>query len=130
MDLWAVGCTLGAMLFRKPVLFKGDDEFDQLVKIAAVLGTEGLHAFTRKYGIELDAELAARVGRNPRQPWSALVNAGNQELVTPDALDLLERLLAYDPQARITASEALQHPFFDPVRVAAAPGRHATRAHA
>jgi serine/threonine protein kinase len=49
LDLWGVGCTLGSMLFRTPVLFRGEDEFDQLVKIANVLGTESLYAFLTKY---------------------------------------------------------------------------------
>merc|ERR1712032_586858 len=35
---------------------------------------------------------------------------------SPECLDLLQRMLEYEPQARITAGEALRHPFFDEVR--------------
>lgn len=36
--------------------------------------------------------------------------------VQPEAIDLISRVLQYDPQARLTASEALVHPFFDELR--------------
>lgn len=36
--------------------------------------------------------------------------------VQPDAIDLISRILQYDPQARLTASEAMAHPFFDELR--------------
>jgi cyclin-dependent kinase len=31
-------------------------------------------------------------------------------------VDLLARLLQYDPQKRISASEALEHPYFDELK--------------
>ncbi len=43
LDVWGVGCILAALLFKRPVFFRGEDEFDQLVKITRVLGSEGLH---------------------------------------------------------------------------------------
>jgi casein kinase II subunit alpha len=60
--------------------------------------------------------LEALVGRHSRKPWSKFVNADNQHLVTPEAIDFLDKLLRYDHQERITAKEAQKHPFFDPVR--------------
>lgn len=47
------------------------------------------------------------------------MTADNQHLVTPEALDLLDRMLRYNHQERITAKEAMEHPFFAPVRQAA-----------
>lgn len=41
-------------------------------------------------------------------------------LAKPEALDFLERLLRYDHQERMTAKEAMMHPYLAPVREAAA----------
>ena len=116
LDLWSLGCVFAGMIFRKEPFFNGHDNYDQLVRIAKVLGTQELHAYLNKYRIELDLHLEALVGRHSRKPWSKFVNADNQHLVTPEAIDFLDKLLRYDHQERITAKEAQKHPFFDPVR--------------
>ena len=116
LDLWSLGCVFAGMTFRKEPFFNGHDNYDQLVRIAKVLGTQELHAYLNKYRIELDPHLEALVGRHSRKPWSKFVNADNQHLVTPEAIDFLDKLLRYDHQERITAKEAQKHPFFDPVR--------------
>ena len=116
LDLWSLGCVFAGMIFRKEPFFNGHDNYDQLVRIAKVLGTQELHAYLNKYRIELDPHLEALVGRHSRKPWSKFVNADNQHLVTPEAIDFLDKLLRYDHQERITAKEAQKHPFFDPVR--------------
>jgi len=115
LDLWSLGCVFAGMIFRKEPFFNGHDNYDQLVRIAKVLGTQELHAYLNKYRIELDPHLEALVGRHSRKPWSKFVNADNQHLVTPEAIDFLDKLLRYDHQ-EITAKEAQKHPFFDPVR--------------
>ena len=116
LDLWSLGCVFAGMIFRKEPFFNGHDNYDQLVRIAKVLGTQELHAYLNKYRIELDPHLEALVGRHSRKPWSKFVNADNHHLVTPEAIDFLDKLLRYDHQERITAKEAQKHPFFDPVR--------------
>ncbi len=40
MDMWSVGCMFAGMIFRREPFFKGNDNYDQLVKIARVLGTQ------------------------------------------------------------------------------------------
>ena len=65
-----------------------------------MLGTDELDLYLRKYGIELDPQLEALVGRHSRKPWTKFVTAENQHLVTPEALDFLDHLLRYDHQAR------------------------------
>ena len=48
--------------------------------------------------------------------WNSFVKQENQHLVSHDALDFLDRLLRYDHQERLTAEEAMQHPYFNPIR--------------
>ena len=65
-----------------------------------VLGTDELYAYLSKYGIELDPQLEALVGRHSRKPWTKFVSPENQHLVTPESLDFLDKLLRYDHQVR------------------------------
>ena len=116
LDLWSVGCVLAAMVFRKEPFFYGQDNQDQLVKIAKFLGTDDLYAYLNKYHLQLDPALEAKVGRHSKKPWVRLVNQDNQHLVTREAVDLIDKLLRYDHAERLTAQEAMAHPFFDPVR--------------
>ncbi|KAK1682372.1 hypothetical protein QYE76_043220 [Lolium multiflorum] len=118
LDMWSLGCMFAGMIFRKEPFFYGHDNHDQLVKIAKVLGTDGLNAYLNKYRIELDPQLEALVGRHSRKPWSKFINADNQHLVSPEAIDFLDKLLRYDHQDRLTAREAMAHPYFLQVRAA------------
>ena len=65
-----------------------------------VLGTDELYSYLHKYGIELDPQLEALIGRHSRKAWARFINAENQHLVTPEATDFLDKLLRYDHQVR------------------------------
>ncbi len=49
-------------IFRKEPFFHGHDNFDQLVKIAKVLGTQDLYAYLEKYSIEIDPHFSQLLG--------------------------------------------------------------------
>jgi len=115
LDMWSLGCMFAGMIFRKEPFFNGHDNYDQLVKIAKVLGTDSLYAYLDKYHIELDPHLEALVGRHSRKPWNKFVNSENSHLVSPEALDFLDKLLRYDHQERLTSKEAQAHPYFNVV---------------
>ncbi|DBB06238.1 TPA: Homeobox protein HD-6 [Trebouxia sp. C0006] len=122
LDMWSLGCMFAGMMFRKEPFFYGHDNYDQLVKIAKVLGTDELYNYLSKYGIELDPQLEGLVGRHARRPWNKFTTSENSHLVTPEGMDFLDNLLKYDHQFyamvqdRLTAKEAMAHPFFAPVR--------------
>jgi casein kinase II subunit alpha len=90
LDMWSLGCMfagmvrlkhernhydddasslshtytiVGTQIFRKEPFFHGHDNQDQLVKIAKVLGTEGLYAYLDKYTIVLDPHFQSMIGR-------------------------------------------------------------------
>ncbi|XP_044309260.1 casein kinase II subunit alpha-like isoform X2 [Varanus komodoensis] len=71
LDMWSLGCMLASMIFRKEPFFHGHDNYDQLVRIAKVLGTEDLYDYIDKYNIELDPRFNDILGRpdseRPRQ---------------------------------------------------------------
>ena len=116
LDMWSLGCMFAGMIFRKEPFFAGHDNYDQLVRIAKVLGTDELYAYLNKYRIELDPNFETLIGRHSRKPWNKYVTAENQHLVSTDAIDFLDKLLRYDHQERITAKEAQSHPYFDVLR--------------
>lgn len=43
LDIWSTGAMFAGIIFKKEPFFQGTDNFDQLVKIAKVLGTDDLH---------------------------------------------------------------------------------------
>ncbi len=44
-------------------------------------------------------QLESLVGQHGRKPWTRFVNADNQHLVSPEAMDFIDKLLRYDHQA-------------------------------
>ncbi|KAI5308109.1 Casein kinase II subunit alpha [Ascosphaera atra] len=110
------------MIFKKEPFFHGSSNLDQLVKIAKVLGTDELFEYLDKYDIELDPQYDEILMRFPRKPWSSFVTPDNQKFVSKEAIDFLDKLLRYDHAERLTAQEAMDHPYFAPVRLAAEQG--------
>ncbi|CAG2105155.1 unnamed protein product [Medioppia subpectinata] len=115
LDMWSLGCMLASMIFRKEPFFHGHDNYDQLVRIAKVLGTEDLYEYLNKYQIELDPRFDDILGRHSRKRWERFVHSENSHLVSPEALDFLDKLLRYDHTDRLTAREAMDHAYFYPV---------------
>jgi casein kinase II subunit alpha len=136
LDMWSLGAMFASMIFRKEPFFHGNSNSDQLVKIAKVLGTEDLFDYLDKYDIELDAQYDDILGRFPKRNWHTFVTSENQRFVSNDAIDFLDKLLRYDHQVcgdciemdesilwltlyfqeRLTAKEAMEHQYFEPVR--------------
>lgn len=61
LDMWSLGAMFAGMIFRKEPFFHGHDNYDQLVKIAKVLGTDDLYAYLDKYDVQLDRWVRMRV---------------------------------------------------------------------
>lgn len=116
LDLWSLGAMFAAMIFRKDPFFCGHDNYDQLVKIARVLGTDSLYEYLGKYGIEIDAQLENLIGNHSKKSWTKFVSNENAHLVSSEAIDFLDKLLRYDHQERLTCQEAMAHPYFAVVR--------------
>lgn len=104
------------MIFQQDPFFRGHDNYDQLVRIARILGTEKLDEYIKKYNIELDSRFGDLLGRHSRKRWDRFIRPENEHLVNTDAIDFLDGLLKYDHMARFTAEEAMNHPYLAPVK--------------
>ncbi|CAD2091226.1 casein kinase 2, alpha subunit, putative [Plasmodium vinckei] len=116
LDMWSLGCMLAGMIFKKEPFFCGHDNYDQLVKIAKVLGTEDLHAYLKKYNIKLKPHYLNILGEYERKPWSHFLNQSNMDIAKDEVIDLIDKMLIYDHAKRIAPKEAMEHPYFKDVR--------------
>jgi len=117
LDMWSLGCMLASMIFQQDPFFRGHDNYDQLVRIARVLGTEKLDEYIKKYNIELDTRFNDLLGRHSRKRWERFIRPDNEHLINAEALDFLDNLLKYDHMQRLTAKEAMDHPYLKPIKV-------------
>ncbi|SPO38936.1 probable glycogen synthase kinase 3 alpha [Pseudozyma flocculosa] len=107
IDIWSTGCVMAELMQGQP-LFPGESGIDQLVEIIKVLGTpsrEQIKTMNPNY-------MEHKFPQIRPHPFSKVF----RPRTPPDAIDLISRLLEYTPSARLTAVEALCHPFFDELR--------------
>jgi len=104
MDIWSVGCIFAELLLRKPIL-PGNDAQHQLELIFSLLGSpseEDIQSIP-------NPRIRERVSRMPKRkpkPFEVIFRDSN-----PSAIDLLKKMLVFNPEKRISVEEAIQHPY-------------------
>jgi len=106
IDVWSLGCVFAELILGKP-LFPGESGIDQLVEIIKVLGTPSKQEIFAMNPHYTDFKFPFI---NP-SPWAKVFSANKK--ACPDTIDLLSKMLVYDPVKRITAGDAMAHAFFD-----------------
>ncbi|EPQ31257.1 uncharacterized protein PFL1_01442 [Pseudozyma flocculosa PF-1] len=104
LDMWSVGCILAELIGGQPI-FPGKDYVDQITRINSVLGSPS-DSVVDKIGSERAKTYIKALPRMPAVPLQNLYPTAS-----PEAVDLLSRLLTWDPAERLTADEALRHPW-------------------
>ncbi|XP_043457922.1 mitogen-activated protein kinase 15 isoform X2 [Prionailurus bengalensis] len=105
VDMWSLGCVLGEMLRGRP-LFPGTSTLHQLELILETIpppSKEDLLALSSSFS----ASVLPCLGSRPRQTLDALLPPDTP----PEALDLLKGLLVFAPGKRLSAAQALRHPY-------------------
>ncbi len=133
VDIWSIGCILAELLSmqegnvpgyqdRKPLFpggscyplsgegeaLKKDEKLDQLSVILSVIGTPSVEDMLT---IGSASEYVSSLGKMPPKPLKKIFPAA-----APLALDLLSKMLQFNPERRLTAEEALEHDFFKDIR--------------
>ncbi|KAE8880167.1 Cyclin-dependent kinase 2 [Phytophthora fragariae] len=106
VDIWSVGVIFAEMVSKKPI-FTGDSEIDQLYRIFMTLGTPNEASWP---GVTKLRDYAPTFPKWKRKDLRELFPQ-----LEESGLNLLESMLRYDPGERISAKEALRHPYFDDV---------------
>lgn len=122
IDLWAIGCIFAELLVLRP-LFKGDEvkienkksvpfQRQQMTKIIEILGTPSVETWPGV--VDMPDYHQLKTFRtlhftNQLPTWYRLIGPMAS---TAQGLKVLLSLLAYDPSSRLTAADALKHPFF------------------
>jgi len=105
IDVWAVGCIFAEMYYKRP-LFRGEDYADQLKKIFNIIGNPSQEDIDACVDDEVGMKFLNNLRVNEGVSWESLLPSASTE-----AIDLIEKLLAFNPQKRISVDEALAHPF-------------------
>ena len=103
IDMWSIGCIMAEMITGRP-LFPGSSNDDQLQKIFKYMGTPSEQTWP---GVSAYANYNPNFYVFPPQDLRNIVPQ-----LDPAGHDLLAQLLQMRPEARISARDALQHPWF------------------
>jgi len=107
IDIWSAGCIMAEMYTGRP-LFPGTTNEDQLLKIFRMMGTPTEQTWP---GVSQFSEYKSTFPIYPPQSIAQIL-----PMIDPYGMDLLNRMLQYQPQLRISAKDALSHYYFSEVR--------------
>ena len=108
-DMWAMGCILGGMLLREPLL-RGSDAIDQVRLATRLVGKpqeDELWHVTNAHARKFLLDLPESTGFDPEVKFGKYLDRGGHRA----AIDLVWQLLAFDPTKRIRGTAALGHPW-------------------
>ena len=104
--MWSAGCVFAEFYLRK-VIFGEKELTKQVQRIIALLGLPPQHLIDQIKDVSVRNFLYDAYQKTKKVPFETLLPG-----IEKDALDLLRKLLCYDPSERLSAEQALEHPFF------------------
>ena len=110
VDMWAIGCIIGELYAGRP-LFPGTSTIDQLERVVAFTGPPSASDVK-----SMKSEFANTMISNLTYTQPGFTLAKRLPTADADVLDLISKLLVFNPERRITIDEALQHPMVQQFR--------------
>ena len=108
IDVWSMGCVITELVLGRPI-FPGATTSDQLVEIIRILGTP-----TKDDICSMNPHFKDHKFPDIKPvPFEKILK---NRIIPEYFLDLISKLLVYNPTKRLTAEKALEHPYFDEIR--------------
>ena len=107
--MWSVGCILAELILKKPFLPASSTK-EQLELICEAVETPDLDAL-KNYNYY---SVVADILKKKKKKKTTLID--EKILINETAIDLLKKMLAFEPSKRISAREAINHPFLEEFR--------------
>eukprot|EP01051_Picozoa_sp_SAG22_P006982 SAG22_NODE_476_length_9995_cov_9.488480_4_plen_279_part_00 len=104
VDMWSIGCILGELVGGKP-MFPGTSTLNQLERIVELVGLPSpadIEALQSPYAVTMIESLPIVKPRTVKELYPQ---------APPDAVDLIEKMLLFNPDTRMSANEAMGHPY-------------------
>ena len=106
IDIWALGCVMAEMYLHPQPLFYGANEKEVLFRICSILGTPTYDIWPE--GIQQANYVGIKFPNSNKTDLESIISNAS-----PEAIDLMNQMLKWDPNHRATASSLLNHPFFE-----------------
>jgi len=103
VDIWSVGCIFAEMINGRP-LFPGSSDTDELQRIFKMLGTPTEASWPTI--VELP-DWKTNFTQFEAQPWPSIVPP-----LDAVGIDLLSKMLQYDPGCRVSGRAGMDHDYF------------------
>jgi serine/threonine protein kinase len=108
VDVWSIGCIMAELILRRPV-FPGKDYVKQLQLIFDVIGTPKPGSEETSHITNPDAvRFLKEIRRRSPKPWRSILP---KSACSDEAVDLIAKMLVFNPKDRITVEQALAHPY-------------------
>ena len=109
VDVWSIGCVIAELVLNRPI-FPGKSASDQLMEIIKVLGTPTNDQIKYMGGKPINVD---KLPKCEKKKWKDYFKGKSSDLLF---IDLVEKLLIYEPDKRLGPYRAMCHPFFNDIK--------------
>ena len=117
IDIWSLGLTFAMMLFGKSPIHCGESDEQQLQNVADFVGGRGIINYAESLKVKLKPDVISDLVKRGKRGINGYVDKlPPNNNIPQEAINLLKQMMVIDHRQRITAEEALKHPFLSDVR--------------
>ncbi|KAI9103296.1 kinase-like domain-containing protein [Phlyctochytrium arcticum] len=111
IDIWSAGVTLLCIFSGHFPFFQSNEDQEALLEIAYIFGKQAMKDVCHHLRRRFETNIPSVGAPIPLNELCQRLHRHGAKNIPPEGYDLLSRLLCLNPDQRITAAEAVQHPF-------------------